>query len=114
MLKVVYHLTLIKQNLKLVRFNFLILYLILINLTKNTTIKSIYIKKNIKTLLLSPFHYKVAKKNIIKKLTSFNFQTIVNVTKNKFLNFFLFKYWWYLHMYKTLPGLKKIQFNLKY
>ena len=78
MLKLVYTFKIKKQNLKLTKLSLLALNMIVVALINTKSRKNnVKVGGVLKTLMLSPFHYKVAKKNITscsyKILVSFNF-----------------------------------------
>lgn len=112
MLKVRYSFSIPKQNLKAVKLGFLTVNLLWVNLPEaNRTITSINSTKTIKTLMLSPFHYKVAKKNIVKEFYKFN--VLFTVTKNLKINktLLVFNHPTFLHIYFIFIGLIRIQFH---
>ena len=113
MLNLVYYLKINKQNLKFVKFNFLILHLILTKLISTAVNKQICKKKKIKTLMLSPFHYKVAKKNIIQTYYNFSLCIKFKIKKQTYLNLIIFFFWKYQQILKNIPSCYKINFIFK-
>lgn len=112
MLKVRYSFSIPKQNLKAVKLGFLTVNLLWAGLPKlNRTITTINSSRTIKTLMLSPFHYKVAKKNITKEFYKFNVLFTV-VTKPGLNNTLLvFNHPTFLNLYFIFIGLVRIQFH---
>lgn len=111
MLKLNYNFTLPKQNLKQTKFNFLIITLLWINLiTTKKQLSQIKQTKTLKTLMLSPFHYKVAKKNIVKELYKFTVSYDIKIFYYKNNKLIIFYYWKYYTTYFIFLGLNKIQF----
>lgn len=114
MLQIQYTFKVKYQNLKFIKLNFFILNLMWMSLNSNLiNIKQVKKTKKLKTLMLSPFHYKIAKKNLIKNFYNFSMLLDINKIEKKKLTFIIFKYWWYYNIYFIYLGLKNVNFYVK-
>lgn len=98
MLKYKYNFNVYKQNFKFIKLNFLILNIFLIHIVSLNNVYLTFKKtKQLKTLLQSPFHYKVAKKNIVN--LNYKISITINIPLTRHINpkLIIFKYWYYLN-----------------
>jgi len=110
MLKLKYSYTAPKQNAKFIQLNFLVINLLWVYLLKLHSYRSKLKKtKKLKTLLQSPFHYKVAKKNIVNSNYSWSLTIGFKVQDKINTDLVVFKYWYYMSINTVNNSLNKIQ-----
>lgn len=112
MLKIRYNFIWQNQYGKALKINFLTMFLLLQFLLNTKTTKQILtINGTLKTLLLSPFHYKVAKKNIYNPRYKVVLQVPLKNHNDCYLT--VFKHMFYLNTYYTKQNLQSLTYVIK-